>query len=46
MESSANLNTADGKLDADLDNDILKIAVVERYGHERVSNGFIKGFWS
>ncbi len=24
--------------------DILKIAVVERYGHERVSNAFIKGF--
>ncbi len=44
LESSANLNITDGKLDVDLDNDILKIAVVERYGHERVSNGFVKGF--
>ncbi len=44
MESIATLKTVDGKLDTDLDNDILKIAVVERYGHERVSNGFVKGF--
>lgn len=43
-ETSAILNTKDGKLDANLGEDILKIAVVERYGHERVSNAFVKGF--
>lgn len=29
---------------ADIDCDVLKIAVVERYGHGNISNGFIKGF--
>jgi len=43
-ETSAILNTADGTLESDLDKDILKIAVVERYGHEKISNAFIKGF--
>jgi adenine deaminase len=43
-ETSANLDIHDGKLVADLENDILKIAVVERYGNNRMSNGFIKGF--
>jgi adenine deaminase len=43
-ETSAFLNTVDGNLEADLVKDILKIAVVERYGNERVSNGFINGF--
>ena len=32
-ESTAVLNCADGILEADLEKDILKIAVVERYGH-------------
>jgi len=43
-ETSAILNTIDGNLESDLDNDILKIAVVERYGHGKISNAFIKGF--
>jgi adenine deaminase len=43
-ESSSNLVTIDGSLKPDLSKDILKIAVVERYGHGRVSNAFIKGF--
>ena len=43
-ETSAILNTNDGKLDANLGEDILKISIVERYGHERVSNAFVKGF--
>lgn len=43
-ETSAILNTADGNLEANLGRDILKIAVIERYGHERVSNAFVKGF--
>ena len=34
----------DGKLNTNLNGDILKIAVVERYGHGRVSNAFVKGF--
>jgi len=33
-----------GNLEVDLANDILKIAVIERYGHENVSNAFVKGF--
>ncbi len=43
-ESSAVLKLVDGNLKSDLGNDILKIAVVERYGNERISNAFIKGF--
>jgi adenine deaminase len=43
-ESTAVLNCADGILEADLEKDILKIAVVERYGHGKISNAFVKGF--
>ncbi len=43
-ESSAVLKSQDGNLKANLENDILKIAVVERYGNERISNAFVKGF--
>ncbi len=43
-ESSAILNNVHGNLEANLSKDILKIAVVERYGHEKVSNAFVKGF--
>ncbi len=43
-ESSACLYTHDGNLDVNLDQDILKIAVVERYGHNNISNAFVKGF--
>ena len=43
-EISAALNVIDGNLNADLSRDILKIAVVERYGHNMISNAFVKGF--
>ncbi len=43
-ESEAVLRVLDGNLQADMENDILKIAVVERYGHNHVANGFVKGF--
>ncbi|MDD1764096.1 MAG: adenine deaminase [Methanobacteriaceae archaeon] len=44
LETEANLTTTDGILQPNLEEDILKIAVVERYGHERVANAFVKGF--
>ncbi len=44
IESSAVLNRVGENLEADLENDILKISVVERYSHERISNAFVKGF--
>lgn len=43
-ESSSILNVTNGNIEANISKDILKIAVIERYGHERVSNAFIKGF--
>lgn len=43
-EAEAVLRVVDGNLQADIKNDILKIAVVERYGHNHVANGFVKGF--
>lgn len=43
-ESEAVLRVLNGKLQADVGNDILKIAVVERYGHNHIANGFVKGF--
>lgn len=43
-ESEATLNVHDDGIQPDLENDVLKISVVERYGHNRVSNGFIHGF--
>lgn len=43
-ESSATLKTVDGVLKPNIDDDVLKISVVERYGHENISNAFIKGF--
>lgn len=43
-ENEAFLKVADGKIMPDLENDILKIAVVERYGHDNLSNAFIHGF--
>lgn len=41
---SATLETKNGFIEADLDEDILKIAVVERYGGNSIANGFITGF--
>ena len=43
-ESEAVLRVLNGNLQADVENDILKIAVVERYGHNHIANGFVKGF--
>lgn len=43
-ESEAILNVGNNIIEADINNDILKIAVVERYGGNTISNAFIKGF--
>ncbi|MTK64607.1 MAG: adenine deaminase [Methanobacterium sp.] len=43
-KTTACLDIQDGHLMADPENDVLKIAVVERYGNNRITNGFIKGF--
>lgn len=40
----ATLKTVDNVIQPDLDNDILKIAVVERYGGNNIANAFVKGF--
>ena len=41
---SATLETKNGFVQSDLEEDILKIAVVERYGGNSIANGFITGF--
>ena len=41
---TAKLNVKDGIVQADINQDVLKIAVVERYGGDTVTNAFIKGF--
>ena len=41
---SATLKTENGVIMPDLEEDILKIAVVERYGGNSIANGFITGF--
>ncbi|HEX3013144.1 MAG TPA: adenine deaminase C-terminal domain-containing protein, partial [Methanobacterium sp.] len=43
-ESEAVLSVASGKIGPDIENDILKIAVLERYGHNKISNAFVHGF--
>ncbi|MGA2675491.1 MAG: adenine deaminase [Methanobacterium sp.] len=43
-ESEAVLNVANGKIKSSVENDILKISVVERYGHRNISNAFVHGF--
>jgi adenine deaminase len=43
-DSEAILQVIDDSLQVDVENDILKIAVVERYGHNHISNAFVKGF--
>ena len=43
-EFKANLEIVDGVFKADLEQDILKIAVVERYGHNQMANGFVNGY--
>jgi len=41
---TAMLRTADGKVMPDLEHDIAKISVVNRYHEAPVANGFVKGF--
>ena len=43
-ESEAVLSAAGGKIEPDVENDILKIAVLERYGHNKMANAFVRGF--
>jgi adenine deaminase len=43
-ESEAILPVVNGKIEPDMENDILKIAVLERYGHNRMANAFVHGF--
>ena len=43
-KSSAKLICKEGKIQSDIYQDVLKIAVVERYGENNMANGFIKGF--
>ena len=43
-KTTAKLPVKDGVVQADILQDVLKIAVVERYGGNTVANGFIKGF--
>ena len=43
-KASAKLMCCENKVKPDIYQDVLKIAVVERYGEENVANGFIKGF--
>lgn len=43
-ESEGTLQVVNDQIEPDIKKDILKIAVVERYGHNRVSNAFIHGF--
>ncbi len=44
LESEALLPVLKGKIGTDIENDVLKIGVVERYGHNSISNGFVSGF--
>jgi len=44
QEAEANLKCKGGAVQPNIEEDILKIAVVERYGHDRMANGFVKGF--
>lgn len=44
LETEANLKCQNRVVTPDIKNDILKIAVVERYGHDKVANAFVKGF--
>lgn len=44
QKATATLKAKDGKVQADIYQDVLKIAVVERYGTDNVANAFIQGF--
>ena len=43
-KSEETLIVRDGIIQADLNKDVVKIAVVNRYGENKITNGFIKGF--
>ena len=43
-ECTVNVINHDGIVQSDIFQDVLKISVVERYGHDNVSNAFIHGF--
>ena len=43
-KATASLSVEDGIVQSDTSQDVLKIAVVERYGGNTVANAFIKGF--
>ena len=43
-KTTAKLKTKDGIIQSDIYQDVLKIAVVERYGGNTIANAFIKGF--
>ena len=43
-KKTADLKCVDGKVQPDIYHDVLKIAVVERYGGNNIANGFIHGF--
>jgi adenine deaminase len=43
-ELAAELQVVDGRVVPDVKGDVLQLAVVERYGHERAALGFVKGF--
>ena len=43
-KTTARLYVEDGVVQPDIFQDVLKIAVVERYGGNAIANGFIKGF--
>ena len=43
-KTTARLLCEDGKVQPDIYQDVLKIAVVDRYGQNNVANAFIKGF--
>ncbi|WP_458453802.1 adenine deaminase [Methanobrevibacter sp.] len=43
-KATAKLKVKNGVVQSDIVQDVLKIAVVERYGGNTISNGFIKGF--
>ena len=44
QKATAELYCVDGKVQPDIYEDVLKIAVVDRYGEDNVANAFIKGF--
>lgn len=43
-ESEAILKVVKGNIQPDIENNILKISVLERYGHNRMTNAFVQGF--